>query len=110
MTDHNEETEEFDPVQLKLDIKAMGTYVRTELFQWVKLAKIWSMGVGISVTSTRPVLLIEQAARGVSTVDRTRYIACLWQHALKERVYGYQLSTRRSGVCTVMYHHFRGEW
>jgi hypothetical protein len=107
----NEENDEFDSVQLKLDIKAMGTYVRTELFQRVKfIYSSQDLEHGGQIFHDFNKNCADRVARGVSTVDRTRYIACLWRRALKERVYRNQLSTRRSGVYTVMYHQFLGEW
>ena len=101
MTDHNEEIEDFDSVQLKLDIKAMRVYVRMELFPRVK--SIYSsndLEHGGQIFHDFNKNCTEQVVRrGVSiTVDRTRYIACLWRHALKERMHRNQLSTRRSGV------------
>jgi hypothetical protein len=110
MNNHDEEFEGFDSVQLKLDIKAMGTYVRTELFQRVKF--IYSskdLEHGGKIFQDFNKNCADRVARGVSTMDRTRYIACLWKRALKQRVYRCQLSTRRSGVYTVMYHRFLGK-
>jgi len=110
MDDHNEEFEGFDSVQLKQDVKALGTYIRTELFQRVKFiysSKDLEHGGRIFQDFNKN--CADRVARGISAADRTRYIACLWKRAIKQKVYRRQLSTRRSGVYTVMYHRFLGE-
>ena len=105
-----EETEAFDQIQLKQDLKIVGVYVRTEMFQRVKF--IYSqddLEHGGSLFGDFNKYCANSVARGIPEVAETRYIACLWKQALKMKIHRNQLSTRRSGVYTVMQNRFLGK-
>jgi hypothetical protein len=92
-------------------VKIHGVDVRTELFQWVKCIYLegdleHAAGRIFEDLNKNCAKLI---GRGVQEGEKTHYIACLWNQALKEKIHWYQLSTRCSGVYTVMQTRFLGK-
>jgi hypothetical protein len=102
--------QQFDSGQLKQDLKILGAYVRTEMFQRVKF--IYSsedLEHGGRIFGDFNKHCADRVARGIQEREKTNYLACLWKQALKMKVHRNQLSTRRSGVYTVMQNRFLGK-